>query len=363
MLLLIAAVASAQTTTIAEGRVNRPLAGGKPVPVPGQWVVLHRVGSDKAAPLDSVKSGPDGRFRFRYTPSGAADALYFVSVRHDGIAYFSPPLRGSDVRGGDADVIVYDTTSDATHLRIQGRHLVVSAPRDGRREIAEVFEIENEGATTVVPRSATQPLFATRLPAEAESVTVAQGDIGAGAVEFMSDRAEVYAPISPGLRQLVLTFLLPTSAFPLSQPMERDVSVLEILLEEPRATAQGAKLAEMSATRIEGRAFRRFLGQDVPANGVIRIDAPSPTASSQPAMRVLFIVIALLMAASLAAWFFRRGPRVTYSLAGADGAIAELAMLDAQFERSPGDRAAYDARRAELKARIQRELAAEKPAS
>ena len=343
--------------------MNRPSKDGKPVPVPGQWVVLHRVGSDRAAPLDSMKSGSDGRFRFRYTPSGATDALYFVSVRHQGIAYFSPPLRGTDVRGGDADVIVYDTTSDASKLRVQGRHLVVSAPRESRREIAEVFELENEGTTTVVPRDATRPLFATRVPAEAESVTVAPGDIGAGAVELKPGRAEVYAPISPGLRQLVLTYLLPVSAFPFSQPMEHDVAVLEILLEEPRASAQGARLAEMSATRIEGRAFRRFLGQDVPANGVVRIEAPSPTGSNQPAMRVLFIVIAAAMALALAAWFLARGPRLTYSRAGADGAIAELAMLDAQFEKNPTDRATYDARRAELKARIQRELAAERPAS
>jgi len=331
--------------------------------VPGQWVVLHRVGSDRGAPLDSVKSSPDGRFRFRYTPSGAADALYFVSVRHQGIAYFSPPLRASDVRGGDADVIVYDTTSDASKLRVQGRHLVVSAPRESRREIAEVFELENEGTTTVVPRGPTRPLFATHVPAEAESVTVAPGDIGAGAVELKAGRAEVYAPISPGLRQLVLTYLLPVGAFPLSQPMETEVSVLEVLLEEPRAKAQGAKLVEMSATRIEGRPFRRFLGQDVPANEVIQIDAPSTTGANQPAMRVLFVVIAAGMALALAAWFVGRRPRFAHVSTSADGTIAELAMLDAQFEKNPTDRATYDARRAEIKARIQRELAAEKPAS
>ena len=85
LLVAFASVAHAQAqpaaARIAEGRLTRPSPGpeGRPVPVVGQWVVLHRVGSDRAGPLDSVKSGPNGRFRMRYAPSGADDALYFVT--------------------------------------------------------------------------------------------------------------------------------------------------------------------------------------------------------------------------------------------------------------------------------------------
>src|SRR5437660_6390556 len=92
-LALCSGTASAQqgAARIAEGRVTRPGPGpeGRPVPVAGQWVVLHRVGSDRAGPLDSVKSDPNGHFRIRYSPSGADDALYFVSSRYRNIAYFS----------------------------------------------------------------------------------------------------------------------------------------------------------------------------------------------------------------------------------------------------------------------------------
>src|SRR3954465_5462235 len=98
----------AQRSRLAEGRVVRPGAK-EPEPVPGQWVVLHRVGSDRAAPLDSARSGADGRFRIRYLATGAEDALYFVSSRYDGIAYFSPPLRTDTVRGGDGDPLVSHT--------------------------------------------------------------------------------------------------------------------------------------------------------------------------------------------------------------------------------------------------------------
>jgi hypothetical protein len=338
--------------------------------------VLHRVGSDRAGPLDSARSGPDGRFRIRYSRSGVEDALYFVSARYGDIAYFSPPLRADTVRGGDADVIVYDTTTDTTQLRVQGHHIVLSAPRGprlrgGRREVAEVFEIENEGTRTVVARDSITPLWTTTLPAEAESTSVAPGDVTAGAVAFRRGRAELFAPMSPGVRQVVLTYLLPASAFPISRPIERQTSVLEVLLEEPRASAEGPRLTEVAPVEIEGRAFRRFLAQDVPASAVIRLDVPPQVAQNRSAMYVLAAVVGLALLGGLAAWYARRHQRFaattlhpTPAPRTLDLLVAELATLDARFERSQDAsvdvRASYERERADLKDRIARELAAGK---
>lgn len=301
-----AAAQNGPPARIALGRVTRPSPEGPPVPVPGLWVVLHRVGSDQAAPLDSARSGPDGRFRIRYTPFGAEDAIYFVSSRYEGIAYFSPPLRADTVRGGDADVIVYSTTTDTTSLRIQGRHFVMSMPRGSRREIAEIFELDNEGTRTVVARDSTTPIWTVHLPAESESVTVARGDIGAGAVVIQNGRAELFAPLSPGVRQMVVTYQLGAKAFPVSRPLERPVSVLEVLLEEPRAHVEGARLTEVAAASIGGRTFRRFLGQDVTGSAVMRVSAPPPIERNQNAIRVLVGVLALTMLGALGLWYARR---------------------------------------------------------
>lgn len=348
--------------------------GGRPIPVPGQWVVLHRVGSDRAGPLDSARTGPDGHFRIRYSRSGVEDALYFVSARYGDIAYFSPPLRADTVRGGDADVIVYETTADTTQLRVQGRHIVLSAPRVPRgrkREVAEVFEIENEGTRTVVARDSITPLWTTTLPAKAESASVAPGDVTAGAVAFRRGRAEIFAPMSPGVRQVVLTYLLPASAFPLSRPIERQTSVLEVLLEEPRASVEGPRLGEVAPVEIEGRAFRRFLAQDVPGSAVIRLDVPPPVAQNRTAMHVLAVIVALALFGGFATWYVRRqggtSPRTLHPTPAPrtlDLLVAELATLDARFERtqnaSADVRASYERERADLKDRIARELAAGK---
>lgn len=346
----------------------RPNAEGRPVPVAGQWVVLHRVATAGGAPLDSMRTNSAGRYRIRYTADVAdADALYFVSARYAGIAYFTPPLRGPRVSGGDADVMVYETSSDASVIRWQGRHLVVSAPRGARREVAEIFEIENGSPRTITARDSANPVWATVLPAGAESVAVAPGDVSAASVQFRPGRAELFAPISPGVRQIAITYLLPAGAFPLSVPMEKPVTVLEVLLEEPRASVEGGKLTRVAPATIDGRQFQRFLTQDAAASAVIRVSVPPPVTQNRNVLVAMGVGVALVMIAALF-WRVRRAPTLEAqsSSSDVDRLVAELAALDAKHEREPTNaatRASYDAARAKLKAAIARELAAESKSS
>lgn len=375
-----AGTAGAQSgARIAEGRVLRADSTGDPTPVAGQWVVLHRVGADRAGPLDSVRSAANGRFRFRYQASGAGDALYFVSAMYGGIAYFSPPLRSAVVRGGEADVLVYDTTTDTASLRVAGRHLVISQARGSRREIAEIFEIENQSPRTVVAND-TVPVWAVAIPEDAESVAVAPGDVSAAAVTFSRGRAALFAPLSPGIRQLVLTYLVPDRAFPVSFPMQRPTQVFELLMEDPRGSVEGIQVREMEAATIDGRTFRRLLAQDLPASAVARVDMPAPPGRNTRVLVAVAVTVASLMLLALLMWWSRRRvalpsgqetpaptPVAPPPAASVDAMIAELAALDARHERAAGADVAADAayreRRAELKARIERALAAGEVAS
>ena len=368
-LVLLSAAATAQSRVrIAEGRVLRPEATGDPVPVRGQWVVLHRVGSDSAGPLDSVRTGANGRFRFRFEPWGSPDALYFVSATYGGIAYFSPPLRSAVASGGDADILVHETTNDTSSLRVQGRHIVVSQSRGRNREIAEIFEIENQSPRTVTARD-TVPVWTAALPEAAESLSVAPGDVSAAAVTFTPGRVALFAPLSPGVRQLVLLYRLPNDAFPVSFPMQRQTSVLEVLLEDPRGGTEGVALREVDAATIEGRTFRRLLGQDVPANAVLRIDMPAPPGHNTRMIATVIGAVAALMLLGAALWFARRrrapavvgAPAPVAAASEVDRIVAELAAMDARHERSPARDAAaeseYRRQRAELKAQLERALA------
>ena len=84
-------VAVGEARSIA-GRIARPDASGDR-PVAGAWVTLHRVGPDAAGPVDSMRTGADGRYAFRYRATGDTLAVYFVSTNRGGVNYFTPPVR------------------------------------------------------------------------------------------------------------------------------------------------------------------------------------------------------------------------------------------------------------------------------
>jgi hypothetical protein len=349
-----------------DGRVMRPRLRDLG-PVSGVWVTIHRVGSDTAGPLDSMRTGGDGRFRFRYMRRGKADAVYFVSASYDGIAYFSRPLTTTRVTGDDAAVIVFDTTSIHFPLSVKGRHIVISSPAvDGAREIVEAYEIANESDQTLVSTDDAHPSWTAPLPAGVVKIQVGESDISAGAINASGGRVRVTAPFAPGLKQLSFSYTVPQSEFPLHMPIEVPVTVLELLLEEPRAEARGATLKAQEPATIERRIFQRYLGADATAGSSIEVRVPVIVAAAN--VRVYWEIagaLAALMLAGLATWWARSRVGVNARTEAASGAAPSatetlaraIALLDADFERAngadAGARAAYEERRRALK----RELA------
>ncbi len=259
------------------GRVLHP-AGKALEPVRNEWVTLHRVGSDTAAPMDSLRTDSDGRFAFAYRPHGSRDAVYFLSASYEGIAYFSQPLAESTVKGAQAEIMVFDTTSRPVPLHVRGRHLVVSAPTaEGWRGVVEVFELANDSSVTLVSRVGIgdRPSWSVDLPTDARQFRVGQGDISADAVTVAAHRAQVFAPFAPGLKQLSFAYELPAAAFPLKRVLPTGATVLEALVEEPGARVEAPKMRQVDPVVVEGRSFARYLAQDVPADAVIRVSVPA----------------------------------------------------------------------------------------
>lgn len=351
-------VAGERTVT---GRVVRPGAAAFE-PVSGTWVTLHRVGRDKAGPLDSVRTTTDGAFRFAYRLSGAPDAIYFVSASYAGIAYFSSSLAQPDVSGQDAEIQVFDTTSTGIHLTVRGRHIILSASTGGtRRGLIEVFEITNDSSRTLIGANDRSPTFRMRIPQGAQDFKVAQGDVPADAVAFVDGEVQVQMPFAPGLKRLSFSYSMDADAFPLKVPVQFTTGVLEVLAEDPQATVAAPKLTETAPASLDGRNFRRFLGNDVPSSGVLEMDLPGSGQAQKTRIVIsLVVAIALAMLVSLARAFGRRTRPHSPGLASAAAADREaerlarqIADLDAKFERArePDDaaRAAYDAQRARLK--------------
>jgi hypothetical protein len=340
--------------------VVRPAGKNATQPVPSTWVTIHRVGSDTAGPLDSMRTNADGRYHFTYKRTGDPQAIYFVSSTYDGVAYFSQPLRTADETGDDAQITVYDTTSRPLPLALRGRHVIVAGPgQDRLRTIVEVFELSNDTALTLVAGGpqGERPTWTTILPAGATRFRVGQGDVPADAVNTAHGRIEVFAPFAPGVKQFSISFALPQSAFPLTLPVEHAAGMFEVLTEEPSATVRAPGLSPTEAVTVEHQTFQRFLGENTPGSGVMRITVPTPPINAQPIYLASLVAVlggAMLLALARA---FTRPAVMTPATTGERERLArEIADLDDTFARSKTPtqkaRAAYTAKRDELKAQL-----------
>jgi hypothetical protein len=353
-----------------DGRVTRGLRTAQQ-PLAGQWVVLHRVGPDRSGPLDSIRTGANGRFSFRYHLSGDSAAIYFATTSFGGIVYPTSPFRGQIVSGDDAMITVFDTTSGPVAIKIGGRHLIVGAPNaNGRRPVGEVYDLQNDSTVTLIAKDSVTPVWIGHIPASAVAFQInSGGDIAAGAIARNGSSVGLFAPLSPGIRQLAFTYELPSSAFPLHIPVERPTGVLEVLIQEPTARVQGPALREVPPQSAEGRVFRRFLAQDVPASVVLSVDVPEVVAAQRN--KVYFAVggvVLLSMIAALIVAARRSKPTPLTSRppteSRAEVLVRELASLDDEFERtsnaSDEARQGYEHERARLKRQLADALEAER---
>ncbi len=293
-----------------EGQVVRPGAR-QMLPVPHVWVTLHRVGSDSAGPLDSMRADTDGRFAFTYRHTGDSSAVYFVSASYGGIAYFTPPLGEPVVKGEKGEIAVYDTTSRPIVIGVRGHHIIVSAvDANSQRSVTEVYELANDTSVTRIASStdARSAVWTGGVPSQATDLRVSQGEIPAAAVSFGDAHVFVFAPIAPGLAQLAFTYNLPAGAFPLSVPIESPTQILEVLVEDEEGSVIGARLKEKDPVAVERRNFRRFLADDVPLNAVAVIDLPAAARPTEVRryLVVLTLVIGGVMILALARALSRR---------------------------------------------------------
>ena len=88
------------------------------------------------------------------------------------------------MRGDDAEIVVFDTTTQPVRVTVQGHHLVIGAPRPtGLRDIVEVYELSNDTVVTAVGRDSTTAVWSAPLPAGATNFTAGQGDVAASSIQ------------------------------------------------------------------------------------------------------------------------------------------------------------------------------------
>jgi len=289
---------------------GRVLRGGRDtVPLANAWVLLHRLARESTGPVDSVRSDARGRFRMELRSPDSTSG-YAVSVWYDSIAYFSLPLN---VTGRPAvhveDLVAFPTTSNGPPIRLSRRLATVARTgADGTREVLEILELENTGATTRVTTDTLIPTWAGRVPAGAGRFRGGQGDISSDAMQFRHDSVIVLEPIPPGgMKQISYAHSLPAGNRALVSPIDQPTSEVNLLVEDTTAIVNAPHIESLGAKDIEQRRFVAYRARSLGAGDKVEIRLPGGKFRPQLLLPYVIGVLAAGMVAALV-WALRRRP-------------------------------------------------------
>jgi len=294
----------------AVGVSGRVLRGGRDtVPLPGAWVVLHKVTREGGGPLDSVRTDARGRYRMPLRHPDTT-GIYVVSASYDSLAYFSLPLN---VVGRPAvhveDIVTFRTSVHAPPIRLARRLATVAgASDDGTREVLEILELENTGVMTRVTNDTLVPTWAGRVPAGAGQFRGGQGDISSDAMQFRHDSVIVMGPIPPGpVKQLSYGYSWPAGTHALVIPIDQATVELNLLVEDTAAKVTAPKLESLGIQEIEQRKFATYRAGPLAPGDSAKIQLPSTPFRAQALLPYVIAVLAAGMVVALV-WALRKRP-------------------------------------------------------
>jgi hypothetical protein len=363
-LVLCASPARAQ---LVGGRVVR-MGAHDTIAVPGVRVVLHALTASHQGPVDSAMTDATGGFRFK-APKDTS-ALLLASSDHDGIGYFSRPSRAGPTRSDTTLVVVIADTSSTAPVTVAERYIMIGRPESGgRRGALDLLVLQNGGELTRVARDGTSPAWTTPLPVGIADFAPGESEFSSAAVGRKGDSLTVSAPISPGSRQLMVTYTLPLGAKGLTIPLVSPVDSMVVLLEERDAKVITPGFTAADTQVVESRTYRRWVGS-LNAPGTVEVQFARVGETGTVPIRVLAALLGLGLLIGGFILVRRRSRAVPVAATGRSdvgddpAALIEwLARLDAQYagreqEVDAVEWAQYQQKRARLRAALDLALAA-----
>jgi hypothetical protein len=220
----------------------------------------------------------------------------------------------------------------------------------------DVFELRLDGDRTLYsPEGGV--VWAYPLPTSATDFEVGQADMAPDALRFAGGRLEVYSPLPPGERFLMVRYRIADADFVLPLPGRTDR--LEVLVREPAPAVEFPPLSLASPMQMsEADVFRRYAGEGFQDTEIRAEMAPEPW--SIPAEGVGLLVAAILGGAGVFGYRRRTQLRQKESApvpgGDRDALLLAIASLDEAFQAkagtSPGARERYQKERAELLSRL-----------
>jgi 5-hydroxyisourate hydrolase-like protein (transthyretin family) len=177
-------------------------------PQPNATVTLYQFTQSGPEPLDSVKSGPDGKWSIDKPFQG----MGFLQAAYDGVTYNHTLRQGAPLNG--IQIQVYQTTASMVKSIRSTNHMLLLEPRGDQLIVRESYFFLNDGNTTWNDaRNGTLRFFVAKEPLSRIEVkaTAPQGLPIDRAAEKGSATGEMKVdfPIKPGESRIDLSYILP----------------------------------------------------------------------------------------------------------------------------------------------------------
>jgi hypothetical protein len=301
---LLFVAASPGASQSLEGRVLR----GE-TPASGAMVTLHHVTRSGGGPVDSVHTDAGGRFRLSLPEQDTGSFnVVFATAEYLGVRYFGEVLH-QEAPGPDYIIEVFDTISAPRASfapRISRRDMLFIPDPGGGWEVNEIVQLANPGNATLVSAGA-EPTVEVRLPMSVDAFEVGEGQVRSEDVRRMGSRVFVMAPLTPGVRDLMLRYRLPpnaTAELPLAVPTD----TFNVFVRQPAPDLRITGLAEVQGVVGEGERFRLFSGTDLEAKTVSMTWSDPRAAPIAPATAAIGATVLVLLVGAGAALLRRRPP-------------------------------------------------------
>jgi uncharacterized membrane protein len=310
-------VAEAAPALVVTGRVVHGETGS---PVPG--VEVRVLGMSPAPPLQAVtRSDAAGWFRVPVDPSYR---VYVVQATYRGVVYTAGPLR-PDGRELDVTVRVYETTEDPRGLVVVRRAILLEQAAPGVLDVREVIVLGNTLQRTYVGVRGETLHLPLLLGARDVSVQQGMAPVGLDAEGALVDSL----PVTPGLREIVLTYRLPHRAerIRLALPVNLPVEALDVFVPAPMRVTSTA-LSHREVRTVQGQSIARVWGTNLPAGRSVDLELSGllpPPLELLPRLGAALLVLGVVAAAALP-WLRRSGAPLGAVVLAAPPPVEE--MLD-----------------------------------
>jgi len=277
--------------------------------LPGRDVVLHEARGSSGTIVDSTSTDRNGRFLFS-VPSPDASIQYFVSVEHHAIGYFSSALAlGVGETISVPTIVVYDTSYSRPTIVLHERHIIVrEADTDGTRQIIELITLDNGGRFTRIAEDTSGPVWQGELPAGATQVAIGESEVGTGAVYEREGRLAIAAPIPPGEKQVLFSYIVPRNRGQLNVPIDQEIGRLTISMEDTTAVAVGGGLALYGVENVGGAFYKRYDAGNLTVGNQITVQFQQELFSIARLKIAVVVAVVLALSGTLTWWLRKQGP-------------------------------------------------------